>query len=135
MRTRDIPYRGKKSRGKFSSWKNLVTSEKLVTFLWPIFKIKRSFIIGTIFFFQRKIVLLVWDFSTWARRSALLVSLNLFFYWFLKFYNFQSLQMYNFLLCLYQCCCNFFQFFAFTRISKFLLKLLCSNTKLEKKSG
>ena len=28
----EIPYWGKKSRGKFSSGKNLVTSEKLITF-------------------------------------------------------------------------------------------------------
>ena len=35
-----IPYRGKKSRGKFSSEKNLVTSEKLVTFPRLIFQIR-----------------------------------------------------------------------------------------------
>ena len=35
----DIPYRGKKSRGKFSSGKNLVTSEKLVAFPRLIFQI------------------------------------------------------------------------------------------------
>ena len=79
-----IPYRGKKSRGKFSLGKHLVTSEKLVTFPRlifqirhfprPIFKIKRTFMSGSAFF-QRKVVLLVWDFSNWAWRSALLVSL------------------------------------------------------------
>ena len=36
--------------------------------------------------------------------------------------------MYNFLLCLYHYCCYFFQFIAFTRISIFLLKLLCLTT-------
>ena len=36
--------------------------------------------------------------------------------------------MYHFLLCLYHCCCYFFQFLAFTGISKFWLKLLCSTT-------
>ena len=36
--------------------------------------------------------------------------------------------MYNLLLFLYHCCCYFFQFLAFTRISKFLLKLLCLTT-------
>ena len=45
-----LPYRGKRSRGKFSSGKNLVTSEKLVTFPRPIFKIKRTFMSGTAFF-------------------------------------------------------------------------------------
>ena len=55
-----IPYRGKKSRGKFSSGENLVTSEKLVTFprlifqirhfSRPIFKVKRTFMSGTAFF-------------------------------------------------------------------------------------
>ena len=34
-----VPYRGKKSREKFSSGKNLVTSEKLVTFPRLIFQI------------------------------------------------------------------------------------------------
>ena len=36
--------------------------------------------------------------------------------------------MYSFLLCLYNCCCYFFQFLDFTRISKCFLKLLCSTT-------
>ena len=36
--------------------------------------------------------------------------------------------MYNLFLFLYHCCCYFFQFLAFTRISKFLLKLLCLTT-------
>ena len=36
----EIPYRGKKSRGKFSLWKKLVTSEKLVTFPQLIFQIR-----------------------------------------------------------------------------------------------
>ena len=68
----DITHRGKKSWGKFSSGKNLVTSEKFVTFSRlicqirhfprPILKIKRTFMSGTAFF-QRKVVLLVWDFS------------------------------------------------------------------------
>ena len=35
-----IPYRGKISRGKFLSGKNLVTSEKLVTFPRLIFEIR-----------------------------------------------------------------------------------------------
>ena len=48
-----LPYPGKKSRGKFSSGKNLVTSEKLVTFPWPIFKIKRTFMSGTAFFLEK----------------------------------------------------------------------------------
>ena len=71
-----IPYQGKKNREKFSLGKNLVTSEKLVTFPRPTFKIKRAFMSGTAFF-QRKVVLLVWDFSNWACRSALLVLLIL----------------------------------------------------------
>ena len=37
-------------RRKISSGKNLVTSEKLVTFPRPIFKIKRTFMSGTAFF-------------------------------------------------------------------------------------
>ena len=39
----EIPYRGKKSRGKFSSGKNLVTSEKLVTFPRLIFQIRHFY--------------------------------------------------------------------------------------------
>ena len=47
---------------KFLSGKNLVTSEKLVTFLGLSFQIKRTFMSGTAFFLE-KVVLLVWDFS------------------------------------------------------------------------
>ena len=36
----DIPYKRKKSRGKFSSGKNVVTSKKLVTFPRLIFQIR-----------------------------------------------------------------------------------------------
>ena len=46
--------------------------------------------------------------------------------------------MYNFLLCLYNCCCYFCQFLAFTSISKFYLKLLFStmiNKVHQKKHG
>ena len=52
----------KKRQGKCSSEKNLVTSEKLVTFTGPIFKIKRAFMSGTVFF-QRNVVHLVWGSS------------------------------------------------------------------------
>ena len=55
-----LPYRGKKSRGKFSWGENFVTFEKFatfprlifkfVTFPRPIFKIKTTFMCGTAFF-------------------------------------------------------------------------------------
>ena len=77
--------REKISWGKFSSGKNFVTSEKLVTFPWLIFQIRHSppanfwnysnFHEWNSFFFQRKVVLLVLDLSNCAWRSALLVSL------------------------------------------------------------
>ena len=85
-----IPYEGKKIRGKFSSGKNFV-GEKFSHF-WKIshfsptnfsnsslfpdqfLKLKGLSWVGLLFF-QRKVVLLVWDFSNWAWRSAMLVSL------------------------------------------------------------
>ena len=74
-----IPY-----RGKFSSGKNFVR-EKISHFSLTNFsnsslfsdqflKLKGLSWVGLLFF-QRKVVLLVWDFSNWAWRSALLVSL------------------------------------------------------------
>ena len=47
---------------------------KFLTFPWPIFKIKWLSIVG-LHLLQRKVVLLIWGFSNWPRRSALLVSL------------------------------------------------------------
>ena len=94
---------GKKNRGKFLLGKNFVW-EKFSHF-WKIshfsptnfsnsslfpdqfLKLKGLSWVGLLFF-PRKVVLLVWDFSNWARKIALLVSLNLFFDWFLKLYNF-----------------------------------------------
>ena len=80
-----IPYRGKISRGKFLSGKNLSHFWKISHFsptnfsnssllLNQFLKLKGLSWVGLLFF-QRKVVLLVWDFSNWARRSALLVSL------------------------------------------------------------
>ena len=60
MSSREPTLSGKKRWGKFSSGKNLVTSEKLVTFprlifqirhfSRPISKVKRTFMSGTTFF-------------------------------------------------------------------------------------
>ena len=72
-------YRGKKVGEKFSHfWKisHFYPSNFSNSSLFPdqILKLKGLSWLGMLFF-ERKVVLLVWDFSNWARRSALLLSL------------------------------------------------------------
>ena len=76
---KNIPYREKKVGEIFSHfWRisHFYPTNFLNASLFPDQFLKSKGLSWVrLLFFQRKVVLLVWDFSNWARRSALLVSL------------------------------------------------------------